>query len=207
VDSLTRATLDALPERAMTLPTTAPADPYAALGLPVTRKLTDRRVRRAWLKRALATSPDRGKAGDPDAYRAAWDAYQLLGTAMGRSATHAGVLAGLEVPPVAEAALAGPPAPLTVAERVTLLPRRIRYGSFRRFLGRLGLCLLTARLAHAFLHSPWIWLALAGLALVALFGSNDLAPLPRQPAASQPEPARAAGMPAAPPGPAERLAS
>jgi hypothetical protein len=199
--------LDALPERAMTLPTTVPADPYAALGLPVSRQLTDRRVRRAWLKRALATNPDRGKAGDPDAYRAAWDAYQFLATGMGRSATYAGVQAGLQVPPVADAALAGPPAPLTVGERVTLLPRRIRYGSMRRFLGRLGLCLLTARLALAFLHGPWRWLALGGLALVALFGSNDLAPLPRQPAVPQPEPAGAAGMPAASPGPAERLAS
>ncbi len=101
-----------------------------------------------------------------------------------------------------------------MGERVTLLPRRIRYGSFPRFLGRLGLCLLTARLALAFLHGPWRWLALAGLALVALFGRNDLAPLPRQPAAPQPEPAApqpepagAAGRPAAPPGPAERLAS
>jgi hypothetical protein len=117
------------------------------------------------------------------------------------------VQAGLRVPPVADAALAGPPAPLTVAERVTMLPQRIRYGSLRRFLGRLGLCLLTARLALAFSHGPWRWLALGGLALVALFGSNDLAPLPRQPAAPQPEPAGATGMPAAPPGPAERLAS
>lgn len=194
----------------MTLPTTAPADPYAALGLPVSRELSDRGVRRAWLKRALATNPDRSKAGDPDAYRAAWDAYQLLGTGMGRSATHAGVQAGLRVPPVADAALAGPPAPLTVGERITLLPQRIRYGSFRRFFGRLGLCLLTARLAVAFIHGPWRWLVLAGLALIALFGSNDLAPLPRQPAAPQPqpepEPAAASG-PAAPPGPAERLAS
>jgi hypothetical protein len=202
--------LDALPERAMTLPTTVPADPYAALGLPVSRELTDRGIRRAWLKRALATNPDRGKAGNPDAYRAAWDAYQLLGTGMGRSATYAGVQAGLRVPPVADAALAGPPAPLTVGERVTLLPQRIRYGSLPRFLGRLGLCLLTARLALAFIHGPWRWLVLAGLALVALFGSNDLAPLPRQPAVPQPEPAGAAGpagMPAAPPGPAKRLAS
>jgi hypothetical protein len=199
--------LDVLPERAMTLPTTVPADPYAALGLPVSRELTDRGVRRAWLKRALATNPDRGKAGDPDAYRAAWDAYQLLGTGMGRSATHAGVQAGLRVPPVADAALAGPPAPLTVAERVVMLPQRIRYGSLRRFLGRLGLCLLTARLVLAFIHGRWLWLALGGLALVALFGSNDLAPLPRQPAAPQPEPAGATGMLAAPPGPAERLAS
>lgn len=187
----------------MTPPTTAPADPYAALGLPVSRELSDRGVRRAWLKRALATNPDRRKAGDPDAYRAAWDAYQLLGTAMGRSATHAGV----QVPPVADAALAGPPAPLTVGERVTLLPQRIRYGSFPRFSGRLGLCLLTARLALAFIHGPWRWPMLAGLALIALFGSNDLAPLPRQPAAPQLEPAGAAGVPAVPPGPAERLAS
>jgi hypothetical protein len=199
--------LDVLPERAMTLPTTVPADPYAALGLPVSRELTDRGVRRAWLKRALATNPDRGKAGDPDAYRAAWDAYQLLGTGMGRSATHAGVQAGLRVPPVADAALAGPPAPLTVAERVTMLPQRIRYGSLRRLLGRLGLCLLTARLVLAFVHGPWRWPVFTLLALVALFGSNDLAPLPRQPAAPQPEPAGATGMPAAPPGPAERLAS
>jgi len=191
----------------MTLPTTAPADPYAVLGLPVSRKLTDRGVRRAWLKRALATNPDRGKAGDPDAYRAAWDAYQLLGTAMGRSAAHAGVQAGLQVPPVADAALAGPPAPVTVWERVTLLPQRIRYGSFPRFFGRLGLCLLTARLALAFVHGPWFWLVLAGLGLIALFGSNDLAPLPRQPAVPQPEPAGADETPAAPPGPAERLAS
>ena len=191
----------------MTLPTTVPADPYTALGLPVSRELTDRGVRRAWLKRALATNPDRGKAGDPDAYRAAWDAYQLLGTAMGRSAAHAGVQAGLQVPPVADAALAGPPAPVTVWERVTLLPQRIRYGSFPRFFGRLGLCLLTARLALAFVHGPWFWLVLAGLGLIALFGSNDLAPLPRQPAVPQPEPAGADETPAAPPGPAERLAS
>jgi len=188
----------------MTLPTTEHADPYTVLGLPVSRELTDRGVRRAWLKRALATNPDRWKAGDPDAYRAAWDAYQLLGTGMGRSATHAGVQAGLQVPPVADAALAGPPAPLTVAERITLLPWRIRYGSFPRFFGRLGLCLLTARLALAFIHGPWLWLALGGLGLIALFGNNDLAPLPRQPAASQPEPAGAAEAPA---GPAERLAS
>jgi hypothetical protein len=88
-----------------------------------------------------------------------------------------------------------------------MLPQRIRYGSLRRFLGRLGLCLLTARLVLAFIHGPWLWLALGGLALVALFGSNDLAPLPRQPAAPQPEPAGATGMLAAPPGPAERRAS
>jgi hypothetical protein len=195
--------LDVLPERAMTLPTTAPADPYEALGLPVSRELTDRGVRRAWLKRALATNPDRWKAGDPAAYRAAWDAYQLLGTAMGRSATYAGVQAGLEVPPVADAALAGPPAPVSAGERFTLLPQRIRYGSFSRFLGRLVLCLLAARLAHTFLHGTWLWLALAGLGLIALFGNNDLAPLPRQPAAPQPEPAGAAGAA----GPTERLAS
>jgi hypothetical protein len=185
----------------MTLPTTAPADPYAVLGVPVSRELSDRGVRRAWLKRALATNPNRWKAGDPDAYRAAWDAYQLLGTAMGRSATHAGVQAGLLVPPVADAALAGPPAPLTIAERVTLLPRRIWYGSFPRFFGRLGLCLLTARLALAFIHGAWLWLALAALGLIALFGNNDLAPLPGKPATPQQAPADAAGALA------ERLAS
>ncbi len=58
-----------------------------------------------------------------------------------------------------------------------------------------------------FIHGPWRWLVLAALALVALFGNNDLAPLPRQPAVPQPGPAAAAGMPAGPPGPAERLAS
>jgi hypothetical protein len=200
--------LDVLPERAMTLPTTVPADPYGALGLPVSRELTDRGVRRAWLKRALATNPDRWKAGDPAAYQAAWDAYQLLGTAMGRSATYAGVQAGLEVPPVADAGLAGPPAPVSAGERFTLLPQRIRYGSFPRFFGRLGLCLLTARLALAFLHGAWLWVALAGLGLIALFGNNDLAPLPRQPATPQPEPAEAPAAPAIDPGePAKRLAS
>jgi hypothetical protein len=199
--------LDVLPERAMTLPTTVPADPYAALGLPVSRELTDRGVRRAWLKRALATNPDRGKAGDPDAYRAAWDAYQLLGTGMGRSATHAGVQAGLRVPPVADAALAGPPAPLTIAERVTLLPRRIWYGSFPRFFGRLGLCLLTARLALAFIHGPWRWPVFTLLALIAVFGNNDLAPLPKEPATPQTGHAEPAALTVAPGEPAKRLAS
>lgn len=192
----------------MTLPT-APADPYAALGLPLSRELTDQGVRRAWLKRALATNPDRGKAGDPDAYRAAWDAHQLLGTAMGRAAAYAGVQAGLQVPPVADAALAGPPVPLTVGERFALLPQRIRYGTFPRFFGRLGLCLLTARLALAFVHGAWRWPVFTLLGLIAVFGNNDLAPLPKEPATPQLEPAEAgAEAPAvAPAGPTERLAS
>jgi hypothetical protein len=198
--------LDVLPERAMTLPITVPADPYADLGLPLSCELTDRDVRRAWLKRALATSPDRWKAGDPVAYQIAWDAYQLLGTGMGRSAAYAGVQAGLLVPPVVDAALAGPPAPVTVAERLTLLPWRIRYGSFPRFFGRLGLCLLTARLALAVLDGVWLWLALGGLGLIALFGNNDLAPLPRQPA-GQPGHAEPAVSPEAACEPADRLAS
>ena len=193
----------------MTLPITVPADPYADLGLPLSRELTDRDVRRAWLKRALATSPDRWKAGDPIAYQIAWDAYQLLGTAMGRSAAYAGVQAGLLVPPVADAALTGTPAKVTVAERLTLLPWRIRYGSFPRFFGRLGLCLLTARLALALLDGVWLWLAVGGLGLIALFGNNDLAPLPRTPGAQSAQSGRAEpAVPPADPGEsADRLAS
>jgi hypothetical protein len=113
-----------------------PADPYAALGLPVSRGLTDRQVRRAWLKRSLATNPDRGLAGDLAAYRAAWDSYQVLGTAMGRSATYAGVRAGLLVPPVADAALTGTPARVSPWERLVLLPARIRYGTFTALPGQ-----------------------------------------------------------------------
>jgi hypothetical protein len=191
----------------LTIPATVPADPYAALGLPLSRALTDRAVRRAWLKRSLATSSDRGRAGDQDAYRAAWDAYQVIGTAMGRSAAYAGVQAGLLVPPVAGAALTGPPARVSAGERIALLPWRIRYGTFPRFFGRLGLCLLTARLALAFIHGPWRWPVFTLLALIAVFGNNDLAPLPKEPATPQTGHAEPAALTVAPGEPAKRLAS
>jgi hypothetical protein len=187
----------------MTMLMTQTADPFAALGLPPSRELSDRQVRRAWLKTALATNPDRYRAGDPAAYLAAWDAYQLLGTAMGRSAAYAGMRAGLTVLPVPAAAMTGPPPAVTLRERLLLFPVRIRYGTFARAFGRLGLCLVTARLALAFVHGAWLWTALAGLALIALFGNNDLAPLPRQPAV----PAAPTGPPAALDAPAGRLAS
>jgi hypothetical protein len=78
---------------------TAPADPFAVLGLPVRADLDDEQVRAAWRTIAVPTHPDRPDGGDPARYAAASAAYAVLRTAWGRSEAYADLIAA--VPPLA----------------------------------------------------------------------------------------------------------
>ena len=59
-------------------------DPFAVLGLPVRRDLTDEDVRAAWRRIAAVTHPDLADGGDRVRYRAAAAAYDTLRTSFGR---------------------------------------------------------------------------------------------------------------------------
>jgi curved DNA-binding protein CbpA len=59
-------------------------DPFATLGLPPRRDLTDEDVRSAWRRIAAATHPDLPDGGDPARYSAAAAAYDTLRTSFGR---------------------------------------------------------------------------------------------------------------------------
>jgi curved DNA-binding protein CbpA len=61
-----------------------PDDPFAVLGLPVRRDLTDEDVRAAWRRIAAVTHPDLADGGDPGRYSAAAAAYDTLRTSFGR---------------------------------------------------------------------------------------------------------------------------
>ena len=64
-----------------------PDDPFAVLGLPLRRDLTDEDVRAAWRRIAAATHPDLADGGDPARYSAAAAAYDTLRTPFGRGET------------------------------------------------------------------------------------------------------------------------
>jgi curved DNA-binding protein CbpA len=59
-------------------------DPFATLGLPARRDLTDEDVRSAWRRIAAAAHPDLPDGGDPARYSAAAAAYDTLRTSFGR---------------------------------------------------------------------------------------------------------------------------
>jgi curved DNA-binding protein CbpA len=59
-------------------------DPFAVLGLPARRDLTDEDVRAAWRRIAAATHPDRDDGGDQARYSSAAAAYDTLRTSFGR---------------------------------------------------------------------------------------------------------------------------
>jgi curved DNA-binding protein CbpA len=59
-------------------------NPFAVLGLPARRDLTDEDVRAAWRRIAAATHPDLPDGGDPAKYSAAAAAYDTLRTSFGR---------------------------------------------------------------------------------------------------------------------------
>jgi hypothetical protein len=69
-------------------------DPFAVLGLPPRRDLTDDDVRVAWRRIAAATHPDRDDGGDPAAFGAAAAAYSVLRTGYGRGEALADLGAG-----------------------------------------------------------------------------------------------------------------
>jgi curved DNA-binding protein CbpA len=61
-----------------------PKDPFAVLGLPTRRELTDEDVRSAWRRIAAVTHPDLEDGGNPERYSAAAAAYDTLRTPFGR---------------------------------------------------------------------------------------------------------------------------
>lgn len=61
-----------------------PDDPFAVLGLPARRDLTDEDVRAAWRRIAAVTHPDLEDGGDPARFSAAAAAYDTLRTSFGR---------------------------------------------------------------------------------------------------------------------------
>ncbi len=61
------------------------ADPFAVLGLPASRGLTDDEVRAAWRRIAAATHPDRADGGDAARFAAAAAAYTIVRTGYGRA--------------------------------------------------------------------------------------------------------------------------
>jgi hypothetical protein len=64
-------------------------DPFATLGLPADRNLSDEQVHDAWQAIAIATDPDRPDGGNPARYAAATAAYASLRIAQGRSQAYA----------------------------------------------------------------------------------------------------------------------
>jgi hypothetical protein len=62
----------------------ADGGPFAVLGLPARRDLTDEDVRAAWRRIAAVTHPDLADGGDPARYSAAAAAYDTLRTPFGR---------------------------------------------------------------------------------------------------------------------------
>jgi hypothetical protein len=72
----------------------APADPFAVLGLAADATLTDDDVRAAWRRVAAATHPDRPDGGDPAAFAAMAAAYTVLRTPFGRTEALADLRAG-----------------------------------------------------------------------------------------------------------------
>ena len=80
-------------------------DPFAVLGLPPRRDLTDEDVRAAWRRIAAVTHPDLAEGGDPSRYSAAAAAYDTLRTSFGRGEA------------LADLGLAGPPPDSARAQR------------------------------------------------------------------------------------------
>jgi hypothetical protein len=163
---------------------TTPADPFAALGLPVRADLDDEQVRAAWRAIATATHPDRPDGGDPARYAVASAAYAVLRTPWGRSEAYADLttappLAGRVVTPAA----AGPPAAWPRAglwRALVLVPSRIRHGRPARLLVRVAAAAVLGVLAfHTGAGSVPAAALVTGLAVwLVLTVRADLAPPP-----------------------------
>jgi curved DNA-binding protein CbpA len=82
--------------------------PFALLGLPASRELTDDDVRAAWRRIAAATHPDRADGGDPERFALASAAYTALRTRYGRGEALAD-LAGHQAPAGQPGAVSAPP--------------------------------------------------------------------------------------------------
>jgi hypothetical protein len=118
-------------------------NPFDALGLPVSRDLTDEQVREAWRAIAAATHPDRADGGDLARYTQATAAYAELRTPWSRSEAYADLVEqawargydGLDgdgepyteplppIPPGTE-----PARPPVTVRGVLLIPERIWHG-------------------------------------------------------------------------------
>jgi hypothetical protein len=160
--------------------TSAPADPFAVLGLPARPDLTDEQVRAAWRQVATATHPDRPDGGDPARYAAASAAYATLRTPWGRSETYADLAAA---PPLTSRVI---PAARAIGHRrspwraVALIAARIWHGRPARLAARI---VAAAALAIVAVHTGAGTPAVAGLIIgigtwLALTARGDLAPPP-----------------------------
>jgi hypothetical protein len=124
----------------------APADPFAVLGLAADATLTDNDtltdddVRAAWRRLAAATHPDRPDGGDPAAFAAAAAAYTVLRTPFGRTEALADLRAGRGAAG-RPAGQAGAAAPASVAGRILRrLAVRRPWRLVVRVLGGAGFC-------------------------------------------------------------------
>jgi curved DNA-binding protein CbpA len=123
----------------------APADPFAVLGLEPSPGLSDEDVRIAWRRAASDAHPDREDGGDPERFAAAAAAYTALRTRFGRGEALADL--GLAAPRSRRASgrrplmARLPGRPRAVAE----LAGRVRRGR----PGRLALRILAAAAASA----------------------------------------------------------
>jgi hypothetical protein len=126
--------------------------PFALLGLPASRDLTDDDVRAAWRRIAAATHPDRADGGDPERFALASAAYTALRTRYGRGEALAD-LAGHQAPAGQPGAVSAPPgaAPPGAAPPGAVLPSGGGAGrlSWRIRRGRPGVLALRIAIAAA----------------------------------------------------------
>jgi hypothetical protein len=152
--------------------------PFAALGLPVRRDLTDEQVRAAWRAIAAATHPDRPGGGDPARYAAASAAYATLRTRWGRSEAYADLTA--QAPTVVPRPARAHRRPPRLWRTPALLTARVRHGRPVRLVLRvLAAVLLGVVAARAGAGGPATAGVVTGLAVwVTLTVRGDLAPPP-----------------------------
>jgi hypothetical protein len=161
--------------------TAAPADPFAALGLPARPDLSDEQVRAAWRAIATATHPDRPDGGDAPRYAAASAAYAMLRTPWGRSEAYADLAAA---PPLTGRIVA--PAATPAGRRfswwraLALIPARIWHGRPARLALRVVAAVVLAVVAlHTGAGTPAVPGLVTGIGVwLALTVRADLAPPP-----------------------------
>ena len=162
--------------------TSAPADPFAVLGLPARPDLTDEQVRAAWRQIATATHPDRPDGGDPARYATASAAYATLRTAWGRSETYADLAVA---PPLTGRVVAPGAVPATRVRlswwrAAALFPARVWHGRPARLALRIVAAVVLAVAAlHAGAGTPAVAGLVTGIGIwLVLTARADLAPPP-----------------------------
>ncbi len=159
-------------------------NPFTVLGLPTSENLTDDDVRAAWRRAAAATHPDREDGGNPDAYREASVAYNVLRTGWGRSEAwadlHIGIIPAEPARPPLRPMPPFPRTPASITWLVLRLPARIRHGRPGRLALRVAAAAAAAVLvAYSGAGTPAVAGLWTGIATWLLLTSRgDLAPPP-----------------------------